>query len=129
MATRFQPTRGSSALGVIASRPGEPTGEAFGITQESTDFTFSLDHMGYIVESTKATGMTGTVPPNSSVAFPVKTRIDVVQYGAGQFSIAAGAGVTIRSAGAALDLRDRYSGATLYQRATDEWVLLGDLAV
>lgn len=69
-----------------------------------------------------------TVPPHSSVPFAVGTQIDPVQIGAGQTSIVAGAGVTILSSGGKLKLTGQYSGGSLYQRATDTWVLLGDLS-
>jgi hypothetical protein len=40
---------------------------------------------------------TVTVPPNSSVAFPVGTEIKVTQIGAGATTFVAGAGVTINN--------------------------------
>ena len=46
----------------------------------------------------------------------------------GTGAVVATGGVTIRSKGASLKLTGQYSGATLYQRATDEWVLVGDLS-
>ena len=77
-----------------------------------------------IVEMNVGSANNLTVPPNSSVAFPIGTRIDVVQYGAGVTTIVAGGGVTIRTA-ETLVLDGQYSGATLYKRGTDEWVLIG----
>ena len=74
-----------------------------------------------------ASANTLTVPPNSSVAFPVGTSLLVVQTGAGQTTIAAGSGVTINST-PGLKLRDRWSAATLVKRATDTWLLIGDTA-
>ncbi len=96
--------------------------------QTGTSYTLVLADRGKMVEMNNAAANTLTVPPNSSVAFPVDTRIDVSQYGAGQTSIAAGAGVTIRSSGGKLKLTGQYSGATLWKRATNEWVLYGDIA-
>lgn len=79
-------------------------------------------------DSTSATGITITVPPNSSVAFPIGTIIEIAQVGAGQVTVAAGAGVTINSAGALLKTRAQYSAISLRKRATDTWLLSGDLA-
>lgn len=71
---------------------------------------------------------TVTVPPNSSVAFPVGAYIPaVVQKGSGQTQIVAGSGVTIHSRSGNTKLTTQWSAATLYQRATNEWVLCGDL--
>lgn len=79
------------------------------------------------VEMNVATANNLTVPPNSSVAFPVGTIVYVRQYGAGQTTVVAGAGVTIRSRGAALKLAGQYGEAMLTKRASDEWVLSGDI--
>jgi hypothetical protein len=95
---------------------------------QTASYTLVITDGGGLVEMNVATANTLTVPPNSSVAFPIGTSTDVVQYGAGQTTITAGAGVTIRSSGSKLKLTGQYSGATLYKRATDEWVLLGDLS-
>jgi hypothetical protein len=75
-----------------------------------------------------ASANTVTVPPNSTAAFPIGTVIEVFQLGAGATSIVAGSGVTIRSNGNRLNLSARYAVAGLRKRATDEWVLSGDLS-
>ena len=60
------------------------------------------------------------------MAFPVGTRIDLAQWGAGQVTVG-GAGVTFRSSGSKLKLTGQYSGATLWKKGTDEWLLVGDI--
>lgn len=97
-------------------------------TQTGTSYTLVASDINKIVEMNNGSANTLTVPPNSSVEFPIGTRIDVVQYGAGTTTIAQGAGVTIRSKDSALDISGQYAGATLYKRGTDEWVLIGALA-
>jgi hypothetical protein len=69
------------------------------------------------------------VPTNLSVAFPIGTQINIVQYGTGKTQIAASTpGTTnIRSTPGSY-LRDRYSSATLIKRDSDEWYLIGDLS-
>lgn len=96
--------------------------------QTGTTYTLALTDAGKMVSLSNASAITMTVPPNSSVAFPVNTRIDLVQYGAGQVTVAQGSGVTIRSSGGKLKLTGQYSGATLWKKATDEWILIGDIA-
>lgn len=96
--------------------------------QTGTTYTFVLTDHGKLVTGSNASAITWTVPPNSSVAFAVNDRIDIAQTGAGQISIAAGAGVTIRSSGSKLKLTGQYSGAGLTKLATDEWLLIGDIA-
>ena len=95
---------------------------------QTDNYTLVLSDAGKAVEINAATAKAVTVPPNSSVAFPVGTVIELHRYGAGAVSVAAGAGVTIRSPGAKLKLASQYSSASLRKRATDEWVLAGDLS-
>lgn len=95
--------------------------------QTGTTYTLVLSDAGKVVTLTNASAITLTVPPNASVAFPVNTRIDLIQYGAGQVSVAAGSGVTIYSKASALKLSAQYAGATLWKKATNTWVLIGDL--
>lgn len=97
--------------------------------QTGTSYTFVMSDSGEFVTLSNASAITATVPPNSSVAFPVGTQINMVQLGAGQVTVAAGAGVTIRSQGSKLKLNGQYSAATCVKIATDEWVLVGNTAV
>lgn len=97
--------------------------------QTGTTYTLVAGDAGKMITMSNASANTLTVPPNSSVAFATNTRIDVIQYGAGQTSIAAGSGVTIRSSGSKLKLTGQYSGASLWKKGTDEWILIGDITV
>lgn len=90
-------------------------------------YTLALGDAGKVVEMNVANANNLTVPPNSSVAFPIGTVIGVDQIGAGQTTIVPGSGVTIRSAGSLVKLANRYSSVVLRKRATDEWILAGDL--
>jgi hypothetical protein len=94
---------------------------------QTASYTLVLGDAGKMVTMTNASANNLTVPPNSSVAFPVNSRIDLIQYGAGQTTVVAGAGVTIFSSGSKLKLTGQYSGASLWKKATDTWVLIGDL--
>jgi hypothetical protein len=67
-----------------------------------------------------------TVPLNSSVAFPIGTEVHVEQMGAGQTTVVATGGVTIRTP-ETLKLAKQYAVATLKKVGTDEWVLIGYL--
>jgi len=93
----------------------------------TTAYTLVIGDAGKLVTMSNASANTLTVPPNSSVAFPTGTRIDVLQKGAGQTTIAAGSGVTINSKASALNLSAQYSGATLIKYGTDTWFAVGDL--
>jgi hypothetical protein len=88
--------------------------------------TLALANAGKVVEVNSATTVTITVPPNSSVAFPIGTTLELYQQGAGMVTVAAGAGVTIRSLNG-VNTAQQFASASLRKRATDEWVLLGQL--
>ncbi|WP_222929962.1 hypothetical protein [Gordonia sp. OPL2] len=92
-----------------------------------TTDTLVLADQGKAIECSNAAAITLTVPPNSSVAFPVGTVIEVLQVGGGQVTVAAGSGVTINNAGS-LSTRAQWSVLTLRKRGTDTWLLAGDMA-
>jgi hypothetical protein len=94
--------------------------------QTGTTYTLVLTDAGKMVTLTNASPITLTIPTEASVAFPVNTRIDLIQYGAGQVTIG-GAGVTLNSSGSKKKLTGQYSGASLWKKATDTWVLIGDI--
>jgi hypothetical protein len=87
---------------------------------QTASYTLVLADAGKVVQMDVASANTLTVPPNSSVAFPTGTVISVWQKGAGQTTIAAGAGVTLRAPdGLVIGLQ--YGAASLRKVATDEW--------
>lgn len=96
--------------------------------QTGTTYTLVLTDAHKLVTLTNASSITCTIPPNSSVAFDVGDQVNLVQLGAGQVTIAAGSGVTLRSEGSKLKFRGQYAAATLVKIATDEWVALGNLS-
>lgn len=97
--------------------------------RQTASYTLALTDRGKLVETNVGAANTITVPPNSSITFPIGTKIDIAQYGAGQTTIVPGIGVTVRSAGGALKLSAQYSGATIVKIGTDEWYLFGDITV
>jgi len=95
--------------------------------QTGTSYTTVLGDASKLVTLSNASAITVTIPPNSSVAYPVGTKIDFAQIGAGQVTVAEGSGVTVNST-PTLKFRAQYSGATCIKTATDTWLLVGDLA-
>lgn len=97
------------------------------INTQTASYQLALTDAGKVVEMNVGSANNLTVPPSGTVNFPIGTTIDIVQYGAGQTTIVAGSGVTLRASGGKLKLTSQYSAATLYKRGTDEWVVMGDL--
>jgi hypothetical protein len=96
------------------------------LNQQAASYTLVLADKNKMVEISNASANTLTVPPNSSVAFPIGSTITILQTGAGQCTLTAGAGVTVNGT-PGLKLRTTWSSATLIKRATDTWVALGDM--
>ena len=96
--------------------------------QTGTAYTLVLTDEGKLITSSNTAAQTVTVPPNSSVAFPIGSEVLVTQINTGQVTLAGGAGVTINSADSALKLRTQYSSATLLKVGTDNWYAFGDLS-
>ena len=97
------------------------------ISQKTASYTLSsLTERDDLIEMGSASALTLTIPPASAVDYPIGTSIDILQTGAGQVTIAAGAGVTV-NATPGLKLRTTWSSCTLFKRAANTWVVYGDL--
>jgi len=68
-----------------------------------------------------------TVPSSASVDFPIGTVIEICQVGTGQAVLVPGGGVTLRSP-SSFATKQRWSTMGLRKRASDEWIVSGDLA-
>tara|TARA_R100000988_G_scaffold20511_1_gene10073 strand:- start:560 stop:1147 length:588 start_codon:yes stop_codon:yes gene_type:complete len=95
--------------------------------QTGTTYTLVIGDQGKLITLSNGSAITLTIPPNSSVAFPIGTEITLTQLGAGQVTIAAGSGVTASAADAELKTRVQYSSAVLTKIASDTWLIAGDL--
>jgi len=95
-------------------------------TQTGTAYTPVIGDRGLIITMNNGSASDLTVPPESSVAFAIGNSMRVVQLGAGQVTIVAGSGVTLRYT-PGLKLRAQYSSVTLTKIASDEWLVIGDL--
>ena len=92
---------------------------------QTASYTLVAADAGKAVEMDVASANTLTVPPNSSVALPAGTVVEVVQVGAGQTTIVAGSGVTVDTP-ETLALSGQWATVWLRKRATDGWVAAGD---
>ena len=94
--------------------------------QTGTTYTLVLADAGKIVTSSNASAQTITIPPNSSVAYPVGTQIEIYQLGAGATSVTAGSGVTLNGVSTGTGaLNAQYSAVSCFKIATDTWLMAG----
>ena len=96
--------------------------------QTGTTYTTVLTDDGKLITADNASPIALTIPPASSVAYGIGTQINIMQLGAGQVTITAGAGVTLNSSGSKLKTKDQYSVATCAKIASDTWVVVGNLS-
>ena len=96
------------------------------VADTTTAYTTNVFLPGVLLTLSNAAAITLTVAPNVDVALDVGTVIDFMQLGAGQVTVVQGAGVTINTA-SSLRTRAQYSVCSLVKRATNTWVLMGDL--
>lgn len=71
--------------------------------------------------------VTITIPTNSTTAFVVGQKIEVVRSGTGNVIFAGDVGVTLNSKNSNKKIAARYSGAVLTKTDTNTWLLIGDL--
>jgi len=97
--------------------------------QTGTTYTLvAADAENKLVTLSNASAITLTVPPS---VFTTGQQINIAQIGAGQVTLAQGAGVTITSTGAtssAPKCRAQYSAATIICTASNTFLVVGDLA-
>jgi hypothetical protein len=106
---------------------GVAVGQAVDLDRKTADYTLVLTDAGKVIEINSGSSENVTIPPNSSVAFPVGTQIVVVRLGAGAVVIVEGSGVTTRSDGDKAKIKSQYSSCVLIKHETDEWYILGNL--
>ena len=97
-------------------------------TQTGTTYTLVAGDLNDLVTLNNAAAITLTVPPS---VFSANDTVNIAQFGAGQVTLAQGAGVTINSNGAtatAPKLRVRWSSASIICTASNTFLVVGDIA-
>jgi hypothetical protein len=95
--------------------------------QTGTSYTLVLSDAGKIIEMQSGSANVVNIPLNSSVAFPIGTEIQVLQFGAGQTTITPVSGVTTKSKSNQVKIGNVYTGVTLVKRGTNDWYIIGNL--
>jgi len=97
-------------------------------TQTGTTYTLVIGDKDKLVTLNNASAITPTVPPS---VFSANDIVNIAQFGAGQVTLAQGAGVTINSTGAtttAPKLRMNKSSASIICTASNTFLVVGDIA-
>jgi hypothetical protein len=120
------------SVATIAYKGIDPqTVVAAGNDNDQTGTTYILvltDQENTTVWMNNASANTLTIPTNASVAFAVGTKINVSMEGAGVTTISGDTGVTVNgTSGGSVVINNQYQGATLTKRASDTWIIQGDI--
>lgn len=97
------------------------------VNAQTGNYTLALSDAAGLVTLDSSSSITVTVPPDSSQAFPVGTRITLSQIGTGQVTIAPGSGVTTNGT-PGLKTSARYAVVELLKIGTDSWLATGGLS-
>jgi hypothetical protein len=97
------------------------------LTITNATHTLLLSDLSKLIIMNNSSSMTVTVPSEANTAFMTGDRIDVTRYGTGSLTFNSQEGVSLRAT-PGLKLRAQYSTATLTKLATNEWLIVGDLA-
>ena len=116
----------SGADKIVLLNPSNQRGIVGINAQTGTTYTLLITDAGKLITMSNASANTLTIPPNSSVAFPVGTIVGVRQKGAGATTITAGAGVTLNAVSTGSGtLLAKFSGVSIVQEAADTWSIMG----
>ena len=99
-------------------------------TVSGSSYTLEIIDLTKTIVTTATSGEVAiTVPPQSSVNFPLGTTLQILQEGVGRVVITPGSGVTVNNVSGILALKNRYrySFINLYKYAENSWIVIGDL--
>ena len=121
-------TDGSIDTAHIADKQITPAKIAGSVNaQTGTAYTSVLGDAFKSVTMTNSSANKLTIPPNSSVAYAVGDRIDVVMMGAGVTSIQGGSGVTVNGVSTGtVAIAAQFAAVACLKLATDTWVAIGN---
>jgi hypothetical protein len=93
--------------------------------QTGTSYTLAVGDVGKLVTCSNASGITVTIPAST---FAIGDQINIMQLGAGQITFSPAATVTMKSSGTKTKTFGQYAVATLINIASNDWVLVGNIA-
>jgi hypothetical protein len=118
LSTQFLMADGTTSLG---------GGGDITIDTKTTQYTLVTGDNSKFIELNFSGGNNIIIPTNTAQPFPIGAQIILSQYGAGQVTVVADTGVTLRSSGGKTKTSAQYAMATLIKRGTNEWYLAGDI--
>ena len=97
------------------------------LTSHADDYTALVTDANTIIDMTKGTATTFTIPANATIAFPIGTMFEVLNGGAGVVTVAVTTDTLTVDATFTAVLGGAGSVAYVRKVAATEWVITGDL--
>ena len=95
--------------------------------QTAASYTLVIGDAFKTLTMTNSGANTVTIPPNSSVAFTVGDRIDIIMAGAGTTSVTGGSGVSVNGVTTGTGaIAAQYSAVSCIKTDTNAWLLVGN---
>ena len=100
----------------------------YATSSSATSYTISSSNSGRMTEFTSGTDVTITIPNDASnTTWPIGSSLELRQMGAGRLIFSVTSPATIVSTDGYLKTRTQYSSAFLEKRASNSWILTGDI--
>jgi len=96
-------------------------------TQTGTTYTAVLADADKMITLDNAAAITMTIPANASVAYPIGTKLNFMQLGAGAVTVTITTDTLNVNAALTLVLNGQYATATAFKITATTWVLFGNL--
>ena len=101
---------------------------AYATSESGSTYTLQSADVYRLKEFTNATGVTVTIPNDATDSdFPIGSSVEIRQMGAGRITFAVTSPATLVSTDNYVKTRTQYSSAILEKRASNAWILTGDI--
>ncbi len=122
------PTGSAGPLGATGATGPTPSLVQSVNAQTGSTYTLVAGDESKLVTLSNAGAVTLTLPQDSDATISVGAYIDLMQLGAGQVTVVAGTGATLRTSGLTAKARAQYSRLGCQKISSNTWSLFGDLA-
>lgn len=119
-------TAANNATRTVGTTPISTGVTYIGVTGSA--YTLEADDLNKLVEVTHSTGTTVTIPSDpSDTTFPIGWSTEFRQMGDGRITFQATSPADLASTENYVKTRLKYSSAVLEKRASNAWILVGDI--
>ena len=121
----------SDVANVVTARTNldvDRAGTVSSIVTQIANYRLAASDRGALVVMNLSAANTLTIPDNATVPFPIGTRVEVVQGGAGSTKIVGMSGVSIVSVSSYVKISAQNAGVTLVKTGLNQWRLFGSLS-